>query len=276
MIETSSGEVDNCMAEIDKMRELKIASFGVNVPLLLLRDPSMIERLLERKPRFITTSAGSPTRLTPILKEAGATVYHSVATTAMAHKAVAAGVDGLVLEGHEGGGFKNIAGVSTLVLVRTVRAQYPQIPIIAAGGIADGNGMAAAIIAGADGVQMGTRFVASRESPVHANYKNAIVQSSSDDTIVVNRNGRPMMRVLNTESAQSIGDGPIADTTLADIQQLYFKGDMDASVALAGQSAAMIQNLPSVENIITDTLKQARAALAQGVQYGECFLDAHT
>ena len=263
MIETSSGEIDNCMAEIDQMRAMKDVPFGINVPLILLRDPRMMQELLARKPRFVTTSAGSPSQLLPKFKEIGTIVYHSVATLAMAEKAVAAGVDGLVLEGHEGGGFKNPAGVSSLVLMRAARTRFPELPMLLAGGIADGQGMAAALVAGADGVQMGTRFVASRESPVHENYKNAILSSSSDNTIVVNRKGKPLMRVLDTAHAKELEEGPIGQETLGAIQRLYFQGDMDASIALSGQSAAMIQDLPSVAQIIEGIVEQVQITLSE-------------
>jgi enoyl-[acyl-carrier protein] reductase II len=264
MIETSSGEIDNCMAEIDLMRAQAPLPFAVNVPLMLLRDPRMLKELLSRSPHFVTTSAGSPEQLLPKFKEVGTIVYHSVATMAMVDKAARAGVDGLILEGHEGGGFKNAAGVSSLVLVRAARERYPELPMILAGGIADGIGMAAALMAGADGVQMGTRFVASLESPVHDNYKNAIINATSDDTLIVNRSGKPLMRTLGTKRAHEIGDGPMNNETLGAVKRLYFEGDMDASVALSGQSAAMIRDLPAVAQIMKDLIEQANTALREG------------
>lgn len=261
MIETSSGEVDNCLAEIDQMHSWGIHNFAINIPLMLLHDPRMFDQLLQRKPYFVTTSAGSASKLLAPLKEVGAIVYHSVATLATACKAVAAGVDGLIVEGHEGGGFKNAAGVSSLVLVRAVRKSFPHIPIVAAGGVADGYTMAAVLVAGADAVQMGTRFVASQESPVHNNFKEAIKNSGCDNTLVVNQQGKPLMRVLDTPKARTLIDGPMDNETLMSIKNLYFKGDMQASVALAGQSAAMIVDLPTVATIINNIMNEARHAL---------------
>ena len=118
-------------------------------------------------------------------------------------KAVDAGVDGLIVEGGEGGGFKNPDDVSTLVLLQAVR-ERTDVPIIAAGGICDGRGMAAAFALGAEGIQMGTRFVSAAESPVHANYKQAIVDADDTGTVMLNRKSSPCVRALKTERAKAI------------------------------------------------------------------------
>ena len=165
IIETSSGELDVIKAEIARMRELTSRPFGVNIAQAFVRDPGIADFVVEQGVRFVTTSAGDPTKYTATLKKAGLTVFHVVPTLAAALKAVDAGVDGLVVEGGEGGGFKNPRDVSTMVLVPLV-AEHVDVPIIAAGGITDGAGMAAAFSLGAGGVQMGTRMVASAESPV--------------------------------------------------------------------------------------------------------------
>ena len=174
IIETSSGELDAVRGEIRKMRELTARPFGVNIAQLFVRDPSIVEFVVEQGVKFVTTSAGDPTKYTRALKDAGLTVFHVVPTLRAAQKAVDAGVDGLVVEGGEGGGFKNHREVSTMVLLPLVREKV-DVPIIAAGGICDGRTMAAAFALGAEGVQMGTRMVSSLESPIHVNWKNAIV-----------------------------------------------------------------------------------------------------
>src|SRR5204863_518161 len=133
--------------------------------------------------KFVTTSAGSPAKFIAPLKAAGITVYHAVPTVDAALKSVADGVDGLVVEGSEGGGFKNPEEVSTLVLLQAIR-RVTDVPMVAAGGICDGKGMAAAFALGAEAVQMGTRFVSCAESPVHANYKAAILAASETGTLV--------------------------------------------------------------------------------------------
>src|SRR5690606_33757473 len=136
-----------------------------------------------------------PTRLVPKLKDAGITVFHVVPSLRGALKAVGAGVDGLVVEGIEGGGFKNPDGASTMVLVPLISTQV-DVPVVAAGGIVDGRSMAAAMVLGAEGAQMGTAMLASAESPVHDNWKKAIVDAAETDTVILNRFARPGMRVL--------------------------------------------------------------------------------
>ena len=153
--------------------------------------------------KFVTTSAGSPTKYTATLKAAGLTVYHVVPTLQAALKAVDAGVDGLVVEGGEGGGFKSPTPVSTMVLLPLIRSQV-DVPIIAAGGICDGMTMAAAFALGAEGVQMGTQMVAAKESPVHDNWKQAIVNAAETDTIFLNEQFSPALRALRTGRSERL------------------------------------------------------------------------
>ncbi|MGW0660774.1 NAD(P)H-dependent flavin oxidoreductase [Streptodolium elevatio] len=260
MIETSSGEIDNCKAEIDAMVATGLP-FGVNLPLLFLRDETLVRYVAEAGVRFVTTSAGSPARHLPLLKEHGLTVYHVVPSVRAARKAVDAGVDGLVVEGAEGGGFKNPDEVSLLVLLQAVRA-ITDVPLIAAGGIADGRGMAAAFALGAEGVQMGTRFLSSAESPVHGNFKQAIVDADETGTVVVNRTGSPTMRVLRTGySAELAAAGGPAASSLAAVQRLYFEGEMELSLASAGQSVGLVDAVRPVAEIVEETMRGFRKSL---------------
>jgi enoyl-[acyl-carrier protein] reductase II len=198
IIETSSGELDAVKDEIRKMRDLTDRPFGVNIAQAFVRDPAIAEFVIDQGVKFVTTSAGSPTKYTSVLKAAGLTVYHVVPTLAAALKAVDAGVDGLVVEGGEGGGFKSPTPVSTMVLLPLVRSKV-DVPIIAAGGITDGATMAAAFALGAEGVQMGTRMVSAAESPVHANWKQAIVDAAETDTLFLNQRHSPALRALRTD-----------------------------------------------------------------------------
>ena len=176
IIETSSGETENCKNEIRAMSDLTDKPFGVNLPILFLQDESMINLVIKENIKFVTTSAGDPAKYIHLLKDAGIKVFHAVPNLAGALKAERAGVDGLVVEGTEGGGFKNPEEVGLYVLLQSIR-RHTDIPMIAAGGIVDGVGMAAAFAAGAEGIQMGTRFVSSKESPVHDNFKQTILNS---------------------------------------------------------------------------------------------------
>ena len=203
IIETSSGELDAVKDEIRKMRDLTDRPFGVNIAQAFVRDPAIAEFVIDQGVKFVTTSAGSPTKYTGVLKEAGLTVYHVVPTLAAALKAVDAGVDGLVVEGGEGGGFKSPTPVSTMVLLPLVRSKV-DVPIIAAGGITDGATMAAAFALGAEGVQMGTRMVSAAESPVHDNWKQAIVDAAETDTLFLNQRHSPALRALRTERTEAL------------------------------------------------------------------------
>jgi enoyl-[acyl-carrier protein] reductase II len=259
IIETSSGELDVIKAEIARMKELTSRPFGVNIAQAFVRDPAIADFVVKQGVKFVTTSAGDPTKYTSTLKKAGLTVFHVVPTLAAALKAVEAGVDGLVVEGGEGGGFKNPRDVSTMVLVPLV-AEHVDVPIIAAGGITDGAGMAAAFGLGAAGVQMGTRMVASAESPVHDNWKNAILSAAETDTVFLNRFGRPGLRALRTEKTTLLEREEQVDLSVfGRATDLYFGGDMEASIALTGQVAGRIDSVRPVRDIIWETVHQYRA-----------------
>ena len=259
IIETSSGEVDNCKKEIKLMSKLTDKPFGVNLPLLFLQDDSMVKFCVEAGVKFVTTSAGDPTKYVDILKDAGITVYHAVPSLAGAIKAANAGVDGLVVEGTEGGGFKSPQEVGLLVLIQSIK-QKLDLPIIAAGGIVDGVGMAAVFAAGAEGIQMGTRFVSSKESPVHINFKNKIIDAGIDDTLVLNKKSKPVIRALKTNLTKDIDDKGIMDmSSMMNIKDLYFGGDMEAAPALSGQSSGLIHEVKPVKIIIDEIIDEFNA-----------------
>ncbi len=262
IIETSSGETENCQAEIRKMSALGLP-FGVNLPIRFLKDDAMLKFVCESGVKFVTTSAGSPAKFIAPLKDAGITVYHAVPTVETAMKCVDAGIDGLVVEGGEGGGFKNPEEVSTLVLLQAIRART-DVPMIAAGGICDGRGMAAAFALGAEAIQMGTRFVSCTESPVHANYKNAIVEAKDTGTWVLNKKSTPCIRALKSQRTQAIFDeGLMPADALKGIRSVYFDGDMEAAPALAGQTAGLITSVKTAKEIIDETVAEFFAITAR-------------
>ncbi|MBI1212566.1 MAG: nitronate monooxygenase [Alphaproteobacteria bacterium] len=262
IIETSSGELDAVREEIGKMRQLTTKPFGVNIAQAFVRDPNIVQFVIDQGVKFVTTSAGDPTKYCRALKEAGLTVFHVVPTLKAALKAVEAGVDGLVVEGAEGGGFKNPQPVSTMVLLPLVR-EKTNVPIIAAGGITDGRTMAAAFALGAEGVQMGTRMVSAAESPVHQNWKNAIVAAEETDTVFLNQFSRPALRALKTQKTARLErelvpnyQGPPVMAEFARAKDLYFGGDMEASIALSGQVAGRIDSVKPVKQIIRETVDE--------------------
>jgi len=255
VIETSSGETEDCKREIEVMRASGLP-FGVNLPIRFLKDDAMLRFVCESGVRWVSTSAGSPAKFIAPLKSAGIAVYHAVPTLELAQKCVDAGVDGLVVEGAEGGGFKNPEEVSTLVLLQAIREKV-DVPLIAAGGICDGRGMAAAFALGAEAIQMGTRFVSAAESPVHANYKKAIVDASATGTLVLNQKSTPCIRALKSQSMFAVHQsGLLPPDAFKGIRQVYFEGDMEAAPALAGQSAGLIHEVKSAQRIIDDTVAE--------------------
>jgi len=260
VIETSSGEVENCKAEIKKMADLTDRPFGVNLPLLFLQDDSMVEFCVSHGVKFVTTSAGDPSKYIEVLKYADITVYHAVPSVEGAVKAANAGVDGLVVEGTEGGGFKNPEEVGLLVLIQAIRKEL-DLPIIAAGGVVDGTGMAAVFAAGAEGIQMGTRFVSSKESPVHDNFKNKILDSTIQGTWILNKTSKPVIRALRTDFTKKIHEAGVMEMKdMSNIQDLYFGGDMNAAPALSGQSVGLIDEVKSVKDIIDQTVSEFNEA----------------
>ena len=260
IIETSSGELDAVREEIRKMRDLTDKPFGVNIAQLFVRDPSIVDFVVSQGVRFVTTSAGDPTKYTKALKAAGLTVYHVVPSLKAGLKAIDAGVDGLVVEGGEGGGFKNPRDVATMVLLPLVCSKV-DVPVIAAGGIADGYSMAAAFALGAEGVQMGTRMVSAAESPVHENFKNAICKAQETDTVFLNHFYRPGLRALRTGFSEKLErEEKVELSVLGKVLDLYFGGDMEASIALSGHLAGRIESVKPVAQIFRETLAEFREA----------------
>ena len=257
IIETSSGELDVIRAEIIKMRQLTDKPFGVNVAQAFVRDPDIVNFIIDQGVTFVSTSAGNPERYTEQLKSAGLTVFHVVPSLSAALKAVQCGVDGLIVEGGEGGGFKNPKDVSTMVLLPLVRSKV-DVPIIAAGGFLDGATMAAAFALGAEGVQMGTLMVSANESPVHINWKNAIVAAEETDTVFLNRAHSPALRAMRTEKTTRL-EFAVETNVMSEFgnaQDLYFGGDMEASIALTGQVCGRIDSVRPVAEIISEIREQ--------------------
>lgn len=262
IIETSSGELDAVRGEIAKMAKLTERPFGVNIAQAFVRDPSIVEFVVEQGVRFVITSAGDPRVYTSQLKDAGLVVFHVVPTLKAALRAVDAGVDGLVVEGSEGGGFKNPSDVSTMVLLPLVASKV-NVPIIAAGGFADGRSMAAALALGAEGIQMGTRMVASAESPIHDNWKQGIVSANETGTVLLNRHSAPALRVLRTSLSESYEFDTESNAMegMARYKELYFGGDMDSALALSGAVAGRIESIRPVAEIIDSCARECLKVL---------------
>jgi enoyl-[acyl-carrier protein] reductase II len=255
--------VEQVRDDIRRVRDLTDKPIGVNIPIAFAKDPAIVDMIVGEGIGFVTTSAGSPGRFTSILKDAGLTVYHVVPTLGTALKAVDAGVDGLVVEGSEGAGFKSPHEVSSMVLLPLITSRV-DVPVVAAGGIVDGASLLAAFALGAQGAQMGTRMLASRESAVHTHVKEAVLSASETDTMMLNRSsGRPM-RVLRTATATALDEDPeaTAGPLLSRILETYEHGDLEASLAQLGQAAGRIDEVLAAAEIIRRTTSEFEQILA--------------
>ncbi len=260
LLENSSRDLTITRREFAAIKAATNQPFGVNLPVRFLKvdegeESAIIDWLLEAGVHFVTTSAGDPTRYARRLKDAGVIVYHAVPTLKGAMKAIDAGCDGLIVEGYESAGIRGEDEVHSMVLLQAVREKIDA-PIVAAGGIVDGRGMAAAFALGAEGVAMGTRFVSSLESPVHQNYKDAIVAAGPSGTILTPRPPRAFGRSLrspHTEELRATGSdrGPISNV----IDSLYVGGDVVNSSGAAGESAGLIHEVKTVGDIVEGTMR---------------------
>jgi enoyl-[acyl-carrier protein] reductase II len=247
MIETLTPEG---RADLERVRTLTDKPVAGNLMIQgWKKDPSIVDVLAQAGVRHVFSSAGDPALFTGRLHDAGMIVAHVVGSLRAAMKAADAGVDALVVEGVEGGGFKSALGASTMVLLPLV-AEKVDLPIIAAGGFCDAQSIAAAVVLGAEGVQMGTRMLASRESLVHSGFKNAIVAADDSGTIMLDIPGNPTMRVLRTGLAARVAAHDPEAQLLGRVTELYFDGDMEASVANTGQVSSRITEVLPVAEIV--------------------------
>jgi enoyl-[acyl-carrier protein] reductase II len=258
IIETSSGRLDEVRDEMATMRERTELPWGVNIAQMFVVDRNIVDFVAAKGVKFVTTSAGNPDRYTEQLQDAGITVFHVVPSMRAAQKAVDAGVDGLVVEGGEGGGFKSTKPVSTMVLLPQVCGAF-DLPVIAAGGIVDGVSMAAAFALGAEGVQMGTRMVSALESPVHDNYKRLVTDADATDTVMLSAHTSPALRVMRTPFSESLEhqESVVMGRTVGidGVLKLYFEGDLSAGFAFGGQVAGRVAEVLPVRDIVHGTVR---------------------
>jgi len=256
--------------EIAAVRARTAKPFGVN---LMLLDPRVDEQAAvarrERVP-VVTTGAGNPAKYLESFQKAGTRVFPVVAAVALARRMERAGVDGIVAEGTESGG--HVGEATTLCLVPQV-VDAVRVPVVAAGGIADGRGLAAALVLGAAGVQVGTRFLASAEAPVHPNYKNAVVKADDRATTVTGRSlGAPVRAIQNRmtkEFARYEADRrpreEFEHLAVGGLRRAVYEGDTETGSLMAGQVAGLIGSIEPVRAILERMVAQARALLPEGV-----------
>lgn len=253
--------------EIRRCRELTDKPFGVNIMLMSPLADEFAAVVAEEKVPVITTGAGNPAKYIEMWKEAGSIIIPVVAATILAKRLEGAGVDAIIAEGTESGG--HVGEMTTMALTPQV-VDAVSIPVIAAGGIADGRQMAAAFALGACGVQIGTSLLVAEECPIHENYKNALLKAKDSDTIVTGRIGGTPVRVLkNRMSREYVRQEKAGATveelenfTLGSLRKAVFDGDTDQGSLMAGQVAGMLKTIRPVKEIIDelwcDTVKHAK------------------
>lgn len=262
IIGTGSATADIVKKEIDNCRRLTDKPFGVNVMLMSPNADEIIDLIIEEKPAGITTGAGNPAKYMDRLKEAGIKVIPVVPTVALAQRMEKLGADAVIAEGTEAGG--HIGELTTMVLVPQV-AEALSIPVIAAGGVADGRGIAASFALGAEGVQIGTRFICSEECNIHQNYKDAVLKAKDRDAVVTGRPTGHPVRTLKNKLAKKYLKMEKEGASPEELEKLgagalrlaVVEGDKDGGSFMAGQSAAMVRKIKPCKDIVEEISKQA-------------------
>ncbi|KRD09873.1 2-nitropropane dioxygenase [Flavobacterium sp. Root901] len=252
---------------IQKCKKATNKPFGVNIPMLYPNIEEIMKIVVEEDVKIVFTSAGNPKTWTSFLKEKGITVVHVVSSSIFALKAQEAGVDAIVAEGFEAGGHNGRDETTTLTLIPMVKEKI-QIPIIAAGGIATGRGMLAAMILGADGVQVGSRFAASIESSAHNNFKETIVNIKEGDTQLTLKELAPVRLVKNKfyNDVQALYEKCPSKEDLVELlgraraKKGMFEGDLEEGELEIGQIAGLIHEILPVEQIVQEMMSDFRDA----------------
>lgn len=259
---------------IQKCKNVTSKPFGVNVPMLYPNVEEILKIIVEEGVKIVFTSAGNPKIWTPYLKENGITVVHVVSSSTFALKAQEAGVDAIVAEGFEAGGHNGREETTTLTLIPMVKEKI-KIPLIAAGGIATGRGMLAAMVLGADGVQMGSRFVASVESSAHENFKNTVVYTIEGDTQLTLKELAPV-RLIKNKFYQDVQELYAKCPSKEDLVQLLgrarakrgmFEGDLEEGELEIGQIAGLIHEIQPVSKIFEDLLSEFELAQKESAKW---------
>ena len=257
-----------------EIRDAKAATdkpFGVNLMLMNPHIDELAKVVLEEGVKVVTTGAGNPGKYVPAWKEAGIKVFPVVAAPVLAKRLERYGIDGVIAEGTESGG--HVGEMTTMALVPQV-ADAVSVPVIAAGGIADGRQLCAAFALGACGVQVGTVLLASEECPIHDNYKGAVLKAGANDTVVTGRSGGAPVRVLKNKMAreylrmekQNLPLEEMEKLTLGSLRRAVFDGDVDTGSFMAGQVAGMVHAIRPLRQIFEELMagyEQVRKELSE-------------
>ncbi len=264
LIGSGGWDVERVRDEIRKTKKLTDKPFGVNIMLMSPHAEAISDMVIEEGIKVITTGAGSPGIYMEKWKKAGIIVIPVVPSVALAKRLARNGADALIVEGTEAGG--HIGEITTFTLVPQV-SDVVDIPVIAAGGIADSRGLDAAFVLGAKGVQIGTVLLASIECPIHENYKKRIVSAKDTDTVVTGRGTRAPVRVIKNKMSKKyieLAKNPdisleeIEILTLGSLSKAVFNGDMENGSIMAGQSSGLVKEIRSIREILVDIFESSR------------------
>ena len=266
LIAAGGAPADVVREQIRKARTLTDKPFGVNVMLMSPFAEEVMQVVIEEKPAVVATGAGNPGKYIPALKEAGIKILPVIASVAMAKKMEKSGVDGVIAEGTEAGG--HIGELTTMVLVPQV-VEAVEIPVVAAGGIVDSRGTVAVMALGADGVQVGTRFICSEECIAHENYKQAVLKAKDRDAVVTGRSTGAPVRALKNKLTREYDRLEKSGASFEEIEALgvgglrraFADGDVQTGSLMAGQSAAMVHEILPCRDIILDLFKDAQTVM---------------
>lgn len=252
--------------EIRHLKELTDKPFGVNIMLMMDNIADIVQVIIDEKVPIVTTGAGTPKHIMPYLKEAGTKVIPVIASVKHAQKMEELGVDALIAEGTEAGG--HIGSTTTMALVPQI-VDAVSIPVIAAGGIADGRGIAAAYSLGAQGVQLGTIFLATQECPVAESYKQAILEANDTATAVTGQKAGAPVRCLRNQlterflalEEQNASREELEELALGSLAKAVHEGDVETGSLMAGQIAGLIKEIRPVKTVITDLFDDAQRVI---------------
>ncbi len=269
LIGAASAPAEWVRSEIRKVREMTDRPFGVNIMLMSPYAAEVAQVVAEEKVPVVTTGAGNPEPFMPMWKEAGVKVIPVIASVSLARRMERLGADAVVAEGCDSGG--HIGETTTMNLVPQV-VDAVKIPVIAAGGIADGRQMAAAFMLGAEGVQVGTRFVASEEALVHENYKNRVVKAGDTDTVVTGRSHNHPIRSLRNSMTREYLKMENAGRSFEELEQITLgglrravqEGDVVHGSVMCGQSAGLVHEILSCQEILERMEAEAEKLLTGG------------
>ena len=273
MIGSGSMYPDTLKEHIQKCRSATDHPFGVNVPLLYPDIDKHIQIIIEEKVKIVFTSAGNPKTWTRLLKDNGVKVVHVISSSKFAIKAEEAGCDAVVAEGFEAGGHNGREETTTMVLVPAV-VKAVRIPVIAAGGIADGRQMLAAMVMGAEGVQMGSRFVASEEASSHIAFKNAVINAAEGDTILTMKQLTPV-RLIKNDFYEEAKQAELGGATVEELKTLLgrarakkgmFEGDLKEGELEIGQVSALLDDILPARQIVKKVWDGFKEALSNPVK----------